>query len=303
MAHAIHNGWVTVPVVQARRGPVYGVRTHYLQAGDGEPVVLVHRGGLGGTAKLSWRKVIPGLAEHYRVDAPDLIGHGFTDRPDIEYSFQTLVEHLAGFIDALNLDVVRLVGNSQGAYVALKYACDFPDRVHQVVVMNSSTLASALGQGKALSLQTAARPPALDGSRESLRTFLEAMVWAKEQVTEGLVDTVAQLAQLPGAMAANDSLMNYRALVETPTPDGNQSQLFDLRHRIKLLGVPWCMVWGKNDGAAPIGLAHAIRDSQANRIDLHEVEDAGHEAQNDQPETVLRLILETFAEKRTGGAA
>src|ERR671933_1628607 len=114
------DGWVVVPQVAAMRETVYGIKTHYVHAGEGEPVVLVHGGGPGAGGASGWGNTIPALAKQFHVSAIDLIGAGHTDKPLIEYSFQTLVEHVAGFVDALNLDRVRVVGNSQGAYVGIK---------------------------------------------------------------------------------------------------------------------------------------------------------------------------------------
>src|SRR5688572_6434512 len=112
MSTELRSDWVVVPQVRGMRETVYGLKTHYVHAGEGEPVVFVHGGGPGASGESGWSRTIPALAPDFHVYGIDCIGYGFTDKPAIEYSFQTLVEHLAGFIDALNLNQVRISGNS-----------------------------------------------------------------------------------------------------------------------------------------------------------------------------------------------
>src|SRR4051794_22176204 len=104
---------------------VGAIRTRYVEAGDGEPVVLVHGGGPGAAGEFGWPNTIPALAERFRVIALDVLGFGLTDKPaDLAYSHQDQVDHLAGFIDTLCLAPVKLVGNSMGAYNAVKCTLD-----------------------------------------------------------------------------------------------------------------------------------------------------------------------------------
>src|SRR5437773_12205153 len=109
MASGWSDGWVVVDHVRGLRETVYGVKTHYVHAGEGEPVILIHGGGPGASGASGWANTIPALAEHFHVYAVDLIGNGETDKPLIEYSFQTLVNHVAGFVGALKFDQVRVV--------------------------------------------------------------------------------------------------------------------------------------------------------------------------------------------------
>src|SRR6266571_2763352 len=92
-----------------------GIKTHFIVAGQGEPIVLVHGGGPGASGEYGWRRNIPALAEHFQVFALDRIGFGLTDKPAIVHSDQLLADHLADFIDALGLDQLCLMGNSMGA--------------------------------------------------------------------------------------------------------------------------------------------------------------------------------------------
>jgi pimeloyl-ACP methyl ester carboxylesterase len=264
------------------------VRTHYVQAGAGEPLIMIHGGGPGASGASGWANTIPALAPHFHVYAIDLIGAGESDKPLIEYSFQTLVEHVAGFVDALNLSDVRIMGNSQGAYVAMKYALDHPGRVKEVALISTATLANAVGLddgGKATPL------PRFDGTKESLRKFIEVIVNDPARITDQLIDARFAVASQPGHREMMESLGRYRRLC---AEDPSYRQVFDVKERLAQLTLPWCMIWGGADRSAPpdpLGLGmHAMYPA----VPFHVVEGSGHQVQNDKPEECNRLLLEFF---------
>ncbi|MGK2931865.1 MAG: alpha/beta fold hydrolase [Solirubrobacterales bacterium] len=279
---------VVVPHVRAMRENVYGVHTHYVEAGEGEPVILVHGGGPGASGASGWGRLLPLLSGEYRVLAIDLLGSGYSDKPLVDYSFQTLVDHVAGFIDVLGLSRVRLVGNSQGAYVAMKYALDHPARVRQVGVIATGTLATAVGLrdgGHALPL------PRFDGSRASLEDFLRLIVNDPRHLSDRLVDARYDVASLPGHREMLDSLWDYRQLL---VQDSDQQQVFSVRERLAQLSVPWTMIWGADDRTAPLAsLGTGMRELYP-EVPFHVVEGAGHQAQTDAPQEVADVLLAFF---------
>lgn len=94
---------------------VDGIRTHYLEAGTGRPVVLLHAGEFGGAAELSWEHTLPALAENYRVIAPDWLGFGLTDKVHDFVSGQARrLEHMRRFIGEVVTGPASYVGNSMG---------------------------------------------------------------------------------------------------------------------------------------------------------------------------------------------
>ncbi|HEY7064174.1 MAG TPA: alpha/beta hydrolase [Chloroflexota bacterium] len=283
------DGWVVVPAVRGLRETVYGVKTHYVHAGEGEPLVLIHGGGPGASGATGWPKTIPVLAQHFHVYAIDLIGNGDTDKPLIEYSFQTLVEHVAGFIDALNLGPVRICGNSQGAYVTIKYTLDNPGRVTRAALISTGSVAKAVGlsdEGKALTL------PRYDGSKASLRKFMEAILNDPSVITDELVDTRYAAATQPGHFEMQESLGKYRQLMAR---DASHRQVYEIRERLAALQVPWCVIWAGADRTAPMDpLGNGMRAMFPN-VPFTVVEGSGHQVQNDKPEECNRLLLDFFA--------
>lgn len=120
-----------------------GIRTHYLEAGQGDPLVLVHGGGAGADSLGNWRECIPIFAERYRVIAPDMIGFGKTDKPspdDYTYDQPGRNAHMADFLDAMGLSGVAYVGNSMGGATGIGLAVERPDLVGQLVLMGSAGL-------------------------------------------------------------------------------------------------------------------------------------------------------------------
>ena len=81
----------------------FGLQTNYLEMGEGEPLLLLHGSGPGVSAYTNWRKIIPELAKHFRVIAPDLAGFGHTERdPNFSYDIKHWGKHLLAFLDALD---------------------------------------------------------------------------------------------------------------------------------------------------------------------------------------------------------
>ncbi|GAA4724207.1 alpha/beta fold hydrolase [Nocardioides endophyticus] len=112
---------------------VGGIRTHYLDAGDGPPIVLLHSGEFGGSAELCWEYNIAALATEHRVIAPDWLGFGQTDKlRDFVSGSERMINHMAAFLETMAIDEADFVGVSMGATVLLREAasnrCRFPVR-------------------------------------------------------------------------------------------------------------------------------------------------------------------------------
>src|SRR5436309_4229742 len=110
---------------------VLGFKLHYLEAGRGAPIVLLH--GLGGDGS-RWRPNIEPLAKDFHVFALDQIGFGESDKPLANYHTGMLAEFLVDFLKAVGVPKASLVGNSMGASVALYTAAKFPNVVDKIVL-------------------------------------------------------------------------------------------------------------------------------------------------------------------------
>ena len=126
---------------ESRYIDVDGINTHYYEAGAGEALILLHGGGAGADSFGNWRGCLNSFAEHYHVFAIDMIGFGFTDKPDPQdysYTQQARNEHIIAVIETLGLPLVSLIGNSMGGSTSMGVAIERPDLVNKLVLMGSA---------------------------------------------------------------------------------------------------------------------------------------------------------------------
>ena len=122
------------PAVASRFADVNGVRLHYLSAGQGPPVVLLH--GYTQTSHM-WRPLIAELAKTNAVIAPDLRGAGESARPEGGYDKKTLAQDVHALAESLGHRRVTLVGHDIGLMVAYAYAAQYPDQVERIALLDA----------------------------------------------------------------------------------------------------------------------------------------------------------------------
>jgi 2-hydroxy-6-oxonona-2,4-dienedioate hydrolase len=150
--------WTELREVAFRQGYVdaAGVRTRYVEAGpaDAPAVVLLH--GTGGHWETFARNLGP-FSEHFRTIAFDMVGNGFSDRPDYGYEVPLYVEHVGAVMDALGVDKASMSGTSLGSWVAAAFALAHPERVEKLVLMSvAGLIASAENMARIRTVRMAA---------------------------------------------------------------------------------------------------------------------------------------------------
>jgi 2-hydroxy-6-oxo-6-(2'-aminophenyl)hexa-2,4-dienoate hydrolase len=178
---------------------VDGIRTHYLEAGEGPVLVLVHGGGAGADAWGNWRGCIPAYAPHFRVVAVDMVGFGKTDKPDparFGYTQADRNAHMVGFIEKLTSGAVNMIGNSMGGATTLGVAMRRPDLVRKMVLMGSAGIAVDNPDPEAR------KALAFDFTRDGMRRLMSALAGPHFAIDEQLVDYRLALACEPSARAA-----------------------------------------------------------------------------------------------------
>jgi haloalkane dehalogenase len=113
---------------------VHGSKIHYIDEGKGEPILLLHGNP---TSSYLWRNIIPHLTDNARCIAPDLIGMGKSDKPDIEYRFFDHVKYIEGFIDKMKLKDITLVVHDWGSALGFHYAMRNEDKIRGIAFMEA----------------------------------------------------------------------------------------------------------------------------------------------------------------------
>ena len=113
---------------------VLGARMHYVDKGEGDPIVFLHGQP---TSSYLWRNIMPHLEPYGRVIAPDNIGFGKSDKPDIAYTYADHIQYIDGFIEALELDNITFVIHDWGSAFGFDYAARNPDKVKGIAFMEA----------------------------------------------------------------------------------------------------------------------------------------------------------------------
>lgn len=220
---------------ESRYADAEGLRTHFIEAGEGEPVILVHGGGPGADGFGNWYSCLPGFAKHFRAIAVDMLGFGRTAKPDpatFVYSQGARTDHLIAFIEALGLRQTRLVGNSMGGITSLGVARKRPDLVEKLVLMGSA------------GIKTAEIPAALaplmqyDGTPEGMRKVVQALTHAIFRTDEGMVRYRVDLSNVPENRAALRATMGWVR---------EQHGLYYEDEDIRAVKTPTLVICGKDD--------------------------------------------------------
>src|ERR687886_1982522 len=132
---------------------VHGYRRAFVRAGSGPPLLLLH--GIGNSAQ-TWAGVIDQLAQHHTVLAPDLLGHGWSDKPRGDYSIAGYANGMRDLLSVLDIEQATVVGHSLGGGIALQFAYQFPERCERLVLVSSG----GLGREVHLLLRAASLPGA-----------------------------------------------------------------------------------------------------------------------------------------------
>ena len=116
---------------------IHGHRRAFVKTGQGPVLLLLH--GLG-CDHTTWESVIDSLARRYTVIAPDLLGHGLSDKPRADYSVGGYANGMRDLLTCLGIDRVTVVGHSFGGGVAMQFAYQFPERTERLILVASGGL-------------------------------------------------------------------------------------------------------------------------------------------------------------------
>jgi pimeloyl-ACP methyl ester carboxylesterase len=274
----------------AESAVLHGIPVTYHVAGSGPAVVLIH--GITSSSR-TWKQVMPALAEHHTVIAPDLLGHGRSAKPRGDYSLGAYASGIRDLLIYLDVPRVTVVGHSLGGGIAMQFAYQFPDMLERLVLVDSG----GLGEEVSLALRAATLPgselvlPLLFGKPQRVVGRAVSRLLARLGVREG--------ADVKGLLEGLDSLGDRggrRAFLHTARavidPRG---QRVDARDRLYLSAdVPSLLIWGEKDRIIPI--EHGRRAAGLMPQSRFEViPGAGHFPFNHDPARFAELLRDFIA--------
>jgi pimeloyl-ACP methyl ester carboxylesterase len=273
--------------VQERFYDAGGVRTRVLECGEGPVLLLLH--GTGGHAETYCRNLGP-LSEHFRVVAPDLIGHGFTDRPDVDYTLDTFAGHIVDLLDALGAETAILSGESLGAMVSAWVGITHPDRVERAV-LNTGILArpDAPGQAQLDDLEQRTMAMAKDGvTLEGVRHRMNWLVSSPDRMTDEMIQVRHRVYTQDGMLDSVATIMSSVIGMIRGTTDGTDYYAPGTMARLE---VPTLVLWTVDNPGQSTDLAReTAKDLPDGRFEV--LDDCAHWPQFEQPEAFNAMHLE-----------
>jgi pimeloyl-ACP methyl ester carboxylesterase len=268
-----------------RYATIHGYRRAYVMAGSGPALLLIH--GIGDSSD-TWRPVLEGLAQHHTVIAPDLLGHGRSEKPRADYSIGGFANGMRDLLTVLDVDRVTVVGHSLGGGVAAQFAYQFPDRCERLVLVGSGGVGRAVSPllrlaavpGVEFLMPLLGLPPVRVASRVGagfLRVFDTALGRDAEEI-------LAVFDALPDTEARQGILRTLRSSVEW------SGQVITMLDRAYLAeGVPTLIIWGRRDAIIPLGHGRLASAALPGSV-LEIFDEAGHFPHHTDPARFVRVV-------------
>jgi pimeloyl-ACP methyl ester carboxylesterase len=266
---------------------LHGHRVSYRTAGEGPVILLIH--GITGDSR-QWNAVIPQLADHYTVLAPDLLGHGESAKPRGDYSLGAYAVSLRDLLIVLGHRRATVVGHSLGGGIAMQFSYEYPVFCERLVLVDSG------GLGK--EVHPLLRAATLPGAELALPLLAhrrvhhvgEAIGQALGRLGLELGHDMAEMtrgyASLSDAEARRAFLHTVRAVIDL------SGQRVDATDRLYLAQmIPTLILWGRRDPLIPVEhAATAHQHIAGSRLEIFD--NAGHFPHLEEPVRFARLLLD-----------
>ena len=278
---------------------IHGHKHAFRMAGNGAAVVLIH--GIGDSSK-TWASILPGLARHHRVVAPDLLGHGSSDKPRHDYSVGGYANGIRDLLSVLGIDRATVIGHSLGGAVAMQFAYQYPERTERLVLVATG----GVGRQVTPLLRFASLPGTellmaaltLPGLRSQVGFAVKMLQKMGTRIGTDAPELMRVIDDaLPDPRARRAFVTTLRCAVDWR---GQMGTLMDRTYLAQ--GMPTMLVWGDQDPILPArhaGLAHVAMPGSRLEIFPH----TGHFPFHTDPRRFLELVLEFIDETEPAGFA
>jgi len=269
---------------------VHGHRRAYRLMGSGPAVLLLH--GIGDSSQ-TWVPLMEDLARDFTVLAPDLLGHGDSDKPRADYSVAAYANGMRDLMEVLGIDSATIVGHSLGGGVAAQLAYQYPERCDRLVLVATGGVSRAVNPF----LRIASAPlaevvlPTLQWPAGRLvgTALIEALRWTGTDLGVDADELKRVFDRLPDRDSRGAFTRTLRSVVD---PGGQVVTMLDRAYLAE--SVPVLLVWGDRDGVIPVSHGHrAHRRMPWSRLSIFE--GAGHFPHSADPERFLRELREFVA--------
>lgn len=250
--------------------------TNYHDVGCGNPVVMLHGSGPGVSAFANWNRVFPLLKDYRRVLAPDMVGFGYTERPDgIVYNMDTWVRQTVDFMDALDVEKADLVGNSFGGALALAMAINYPERIGKLVLMGSMGVTFPITYGLD-------RVWGYTPSFENMKELLGIFAYDRKYISDELAKSRHESSMQPGFQESFSSMFPAPRQQSVEAMAGNEIYIKNIKHQTLI-------VHGREDRVIPIETSLKLLQMIEN-AQLHVFGKCGHWTQIERVNEFATLV-------------
>jgi pimeloyl-ACP methyl ester carboxylesterase len=264
---------------------IHGYRRAFRLAGKGPAILLVH--GICDSSR-TWQPVIPRLAANHTVIAPDLLGHGASDKPRADYSVAAYANGMRDLLSTLDIERVTIVGHSLGAGIAMQFAYQYPDRTERLVLVSAG--------GIAREVNPLLRLLSLSGTQAGLLALRLPTVRRQAHLAAGLLELLPAdvgvdaseflriFESLPDATARSAFARTLRAVVDW------RGQVVTMLDRCYLTqGMPTLLLWGSRDPVIPASHAQLAHEAMpGSRLEVFN--GAGHFPYRSDPERFVAVV-------------
>lgn len=266
---------------------IHGYRRAFRIAGSGPALLLIH--GIGDNST-TWDTVQAKLAQRFTVIAPDLLGHGQSDKPRADYSVAAYANGMRDLLSVLDVEKVTVVGHSLGGGVAMQFAYQFPQLVERLILVGAGgvtkdvnialRLASLPLGGEALALLRLPMVlPTLQVAGRALGT-----VFGSTGLGRDIPDALRILADLPEPTASSAFTRTLRSVVDW------RGQVVTMLDRCYLTeSVPVQLIWGDQDAVIPVSHARMAHSAMpGSRLEVFAR--SGHFPFHDDPDRFVEVV-------------
>ena len=252
---------------------VKGYSVRFLEDGLSKSKHILFLHGLGASAE-RWSRVVPIFAKHFHVVAPDIVGFGYSDKPEVNYTMPFFLDFVKGFANALGMEHLNLIGASLGGHIAAELAITSKNMIEKLVLVTPAGIMKE--PTPLLNYYTAAAMyPTFDNAKKAFERMAGNpnavdMVYARDFVNR---------MQLPNAKYAFiSSMMGSKA---APNLSG----------RLGKIEAPTLIVWGEKDRMIPVRYAGKFkREIKGSQLAI--IESSGHTPYFEKPEVFSDIVLE-----------